>query len=99
MGGRKNRHRVAELVVPLPLKSESVREILAQAILDVRSNALTPRSASALAQLSNSLLRAIQVTELEERLAKLERAVEENPAASAQADEMANDMKQGSGAG
>jgi hypothetical protein len=45
------------------------------------------------------LLRAIQVTELEERLAKLERAVEENSTASAQADEMANHIKQGSGAG
>jgi hypothetical protein len=31
-----------------------------------------------LAQLANSLLWANQVTELEERLAKLERAVEEN---------------------
>src|SRR5436305_15214811 len=72
-GGRKNRQHAVEPTLPAALNVAGVREILAQAILDVRANTLTPRAAGALAQLSNSLLRIIQVSELEERLGKLER--------------------------
>jgi hypothetical protein len=67
-------------VPPLPedLNTAGIREILAQALLDVRSNTLAPRAAGALAQLSNALLKVNQVTELEARIAKLESSIGEN---------------------
>jgi len=74
-GGRKNRYRVPDVpMLPAEINATVVRDILAQAILDVRSNILAPRAAVALAQLSNTLLRVIQMTELDLRIAKLEQA-------------------------
>jgi hypothetical protein len=74
-GGRKNRYRVPDApILPAEINAKTVRDILAQAVLDVRSNTLAPRAAGALAQLSNTLLRVIQMTELEQRIARLEQA-------------------------
>jgi hypothetical protein len=74
-GGRKNRHRILESpVLPTEINARTVRDMLAQSIIDVQSNRLAPRVATALVQLSNSLMRVIQMTELEERVAKLEQA-------------------------
>jgi hypothetical protein len=76
IGGRKNRQRTIDPSGLVPLSPGAVREMLAQVTLELRANTLSPRSATALAQVSSVLLRAIQVSELEERIAKLERAAE-----------------------
>lgn len=65
------------------MEPAEVREILAQAILDVRANTLAPRAVAAIANAASVLLRTIHVVDLEERVAKLEQAVEEDRAAPA----------------
>ena len=77
-GGRKNRIDNTDLPpLPASVNAAAVREILVQGILDLRANKLAPRAASALGQLCNSLLRVIQVTELEEMIRKLQQQVAE----------------------
>ncbi len=83
IGGRKNRRGTVEAELRAPLEPAEVREILAQAILDVRANALAPRAVTAIANAASVLLRTIHVVDLEERVAKLEQAVEEDRAAPA----------------
>jgi hypothetical protein len=51
-----------------------VQKVLVQAMLDVQANKLAPRVGTAMAQISNALLRIMPVTELEERVARLELA-------------------------
>jgi hypothetical protein len=73
IGGRKS-HAVRENVDPLP-KLESamaVRETVARLIDDVYSGKLQPRIAAGLAPLLNLQLRAIEATDLELRLTKIE---------------------------
>ena len=73
-GGRKNRHCALEApTLPAEMNAAGVRDILAQAMVDVRQKTLSPNAASALAQLSNALLRVMPFTELEKRIAELER--------------------------
>lgn len=76
-GGRKNRQREIDPILPAPLNANGLREILAEAFLDVRAKNLSARSASALAQLAGVLLRVIHSAEWEERIAKLEKAAED----------------------
>jgi hypothetical protein len=54
-----------------------VCKILEEAIRDVRSKGISPGTGSALAQLCNSLSRALPVAGLEARLAKLEQQLAE----------------------
>lgn len=76
IGGRKNRRRTIDPSEFAPVNPGGVRQMLAQTMVDLKENRVSPRSAMALAQVSSVLLRAIQVSELEERIANLERAAE-----------------------
>src|SRR5438045_8639552 len=76
-GGRKNRHQLPEPPSAEPLTAVDLRNILADAIRDVRTKRLSPRSASAISQLANSLHRVTPSAELEDRVARLEHALAE----------------------
>lgn len=75
MGGLKNRHYVdTEVTIALPTSPEDVKNVLAQAMVDVRARRLDPRIASALTSMSTALLKAFESTDVERRLAQLEGA-------------------------
>jgi hypothetical protein len=75
IGGRKNRHVQPGSADPLaPLDSaQAVRETVARLIADVYSGKLSPRIATGLAPLLNLQLRAIDTTDVQRRLANLEK--------------------------
>ena len=79
MGGRKNRHYVETEDVPLapPSTPEDIKSLLAQAMVDVRARKLDPRIASALTYTAGVLLRALESTDFQKRLARLEDALQE----------------------
>lgn len=82
IGGRSNRHSVTGSADPLP-KLESamaVREAVGKLIADVYAGKLNPRVAAGLAPLMSLQLRTIEATDLERRLAKLEKLISEAPA-------------------
>lgn len=74
MGGLKNRHYVdnEEVIIAPPTTPEDVKNLLAQAIVDVRARKLDPRTASTLTYMSGALLKAFESTDLEKRLTRLE---------------------------
>ena len=76
IGGRRNRRpSAAESVDALP-KLESataVRDAVSQLVADVYAGRLQPRVAAGLAPLMNLLLRAIATSDLEERIAIVEK--------------------------
>ena len=72
IGGRRNRSKLPEPPAAGSLSAADLRDTLAQAIRDVRSKKITPRTASALSQLCNSLHRILQTADIEDRLAELE---------------------------
>jgi hypothetical protein len=74
MGGLKNRHYVEtdEVIIDPPKTPEDVKNLLAQAMVDVRARKLDPRTASTLTYMSSALLRAFESTDLEKRLVRLE---------------------------
>jgi hypothetical protein len=74
MGGLKNRHYVdtEEVTVSPPSTPEDVKNLLAQAMADVRSRKLDPRIASTLTYMAGALLKAIESTDLQQRLARVE---------------------------
>jgi hypothetical protein len=59
------------------LSAADLRDILAEAIHDVRSKKMPPRTAGALAQLCNSVHRILPTADLEARLARLEQQLAE----------------------
>jgi hypothetical protein len=73
-GGLRNRRVVVDDTAEIPAlnTAEDVRAMLAQAAADLRCRKIEPRVATSLGQLANSLLKAIEVADLEQRLAKLE---------------------------
>ena len=75
MGGRKNRHAVAEVKDRLPPLENAlaVRTTVARLVEEVYVGKLHPRIATGLAPLLNLQLRAIETTDLERRLRKLEK--------------------------
>src|SRR5262245_42380153 len=75
-GGLKNRHvRPYEMVELPPLDTaEDVRLLLANVIADVRNRRVEPRVATSISQIASTLLKAIEVADLEARLNKLEGA-------------------------
>ena len=77
IGGRKNRSQLPEPAAAGPLSAADLRDILVEAIRDVRSKKITPRTAGALSQLCNSLHRILPATDLEARLARLEQQLAE----------------------
>jgi hypothetical protein len=72
IGGRKNRCSAKWPTIAGFVSAGGLRDILAEAIHDVRSKKITPRTASALSQLCNSLHRVLPTADLEGSLAKLE---------------------------
>jgi len=79
IGGRGNRHEHPEGCDPLPKVDTAiaVRDTVARLIADVYSGKLPPKVATSLAPLMNLQLRAIETSDLEERLAKLEKLAAE----------------------
>jgi hypothetical protein len=77
IGGRKNRAQLPEPPAAGSLSAADLRDILVEAIHDVRSKKITPRTAGALAQLGNCLHRVLQTADLEARLARLEQQLAE----------------------
>ncbi len=74
IGGRRKRLSPGENVDPLPkLKSVvAVRDVVAQLIADVYAGKMNPRTAANLAPLLNLQMRAIESTDLERRVARVE---------------------------
>jgi len=82
IGGRSKRHSVADGADLLPKldTARAVRDTVARLIEDVYAGRLHPRVAGGLAPLLNLQMRAIETTDLERRLAKLERLLAETEA-------------------
>jgi hypothetical protein len=55
-----------------PKTAADLRELFAQSILEIRKGDLEPRSANAIAYLGAGFLRALEASELEERLVMME---------------------------
>ena len=74
MGGRKNRHYVdAEpITIAPPSSPEEVKNLLAQAMVDVLAKKMDPRIASTLTYMAGPLLKAFESTDVQQRLASLE---------------------------
>lgn len=81
LGGRSNRHVAGENADPLPTLDNAlaVRDTVARLIADVYAGKTHPRIASGLAPLLSLQLRAIETTDLEQRIAKLEKRPVETP--------------------
>jgi Family of unknown function (DUF5763) len=79
IGGRSKRAATSESANPLPElhTAIAVRDAVARLIADVYAGKLDPRVASGLAPLLNLQLRAIETTDLERRLAKIEKLLDE----------------------
>jgi hypothetical protein len=77
IGGRKNRAQMLEPPPAGSLSAADLRDILVEAIHDVRSKKISPRTAGALAQLCNSAHRILPTADLEARLATLEQQLAE----------------------
>ena len=75
IGGRSKRHGAGENVDPLPTLDNAiaVRDTVARLIADVYAGRINPRIAAGLAPLLNLQMRAIETTDLERRLARLEK--------------------------
>jgi hypothetical protein len=75
IGGRSKPSAAAETVDPLPKLETAiaVRDAVARLITDVYAGKIQPRVAAGLAPLLSLQLRAIETTDLERRLAKLEK--------------------------
>ena len=74
IGGRSKHRFAAENADPLPTLTNAieVRDLVARLIADLYAGKLHPRIAAGLAPLMNLQLRAIEATNLEFRIAKLE---------------------------
>ena len=77
MGGRKNRHYVDndEVIIAPPTTPEDVKNLLAQAMVDVRAKKLDLRIASTLISMSGALLKAFENADTERRIVLLEEAL------------------------
>ncbi len=80
VGGRSKRPSAAAIVDPLPKldKVIAVQDAVEQLITDVYAGKLHPRIAAGLAPLLNLQLRALEATDLERRIAKVEKLLAEN---------------------
>ena len=77
MGGRRNRHYVdtEPINISPPSTPEDVKNVLGQAMADVRAKKLEPRTATALTYMARVLLEAFETTDLQKRLERLEQEV------------------------
>src|SRR5579862_8666258 len=85
IGGRRKPNSTLATANPLPKldKMIAVQDAVEQLIADVYSGKLHPRVAAGLAPLLNLHLRALEATDLERRLAKVERLLTRKDAESA----------------
>jgi len=76
MGGLKNRHYIETepVNITLPSTAEDVKNVMGQAMVDVRAKKLDPRIAMALTSMSRVLLEAFQTADLQKRVKRLEQA-------------------------
>jgi hypothetical protein len=81
IGGRRKRSATSEDITPLPkLETVSaVRDAVGQLIADVHSGKMNSRVAANLAPLLNLQLRAIETTDIEQRLIRVERLLARTP--------------------
>ncbi len=77
IGGRRNRSKLPEPPAACSLSAADVRYTLSEAVRDVRSKKITPRTTSSISQLCNSLHRFLQTADMEARLARLEQQLAE----------------------
>jgi hypothetical protein len=84
VGGRNKRPSAVETLDPLPKLETAiaVRDAVAQLIADVYTGRLDPRIASGLAPLLSLQLRAIETTDLERRVVKVEKLLSKSKNAS-----------------
>jgi hypothetical protein len=77
MGGRRNRHYVDTEAINItpPSTPEDVKNLLGQAMADVRAKKLEPRTATALTYMARVLLEAFETADLQKRLERLEQEV------------------------
>jgi len=89
VGGRKNRRVPAEVATALPNLDSilAVRNTVAQVIAEVYAGRLNPRIATSLSPLLGLQLRTIETSELERRLAALEKQVATEVAKGEEEDE------------
>lgn len=75
IGGRSNRHAAGEAADALPTLDNAlaVRDTIGRLIADVYAGRINPRIAAGLAPLLSLQLRAIETTDLAQRLAEVER--------------------------
>src|SRR4051794_10022859 len=76
-GGRKNRrYPSGGKVKPVspPRTAREVKDLLAETLADIHAGRREPKVASVMAYVGTALLSAIKTTEMEERIAALERA-------------------------
>jgi hypothetical protein len=80
IGGRNKRPPVTENVDPLPTLDNAlaVRDTVARLVADVYAGKIHPRISAALAPLLSLQFRAIEATNLEQRVAKLEKRFAES---------------------
>jgi hypothetical protein len=81
IGGRRNSHHLGASTAEPPQDLKSAKGVLdagARLIEDVYSGKLSPRVASCLGPLLNMQMRAIQTTEIETRLVRLEESMAQN---------------------
>ena len=78
MGGQKNRHYVETepMEITPPSTPEEIKNLLAQAMADVRAKKLEPRAATALTYMSRVLLEAIAATDLQSQVERLEQQLQ-----------------------
>lgn len=76
-GGRKNRRKVSYRVKQFspPRTAKEIKEILSTTMADIQNGRTEPKIGSVLAYVGAALLKAIETTELEERVDALERSV------------------------
>lgn len=78
MGGLRNRHYfdTEPVTIAPPETPEDVKNVLRQAIADVRAKKLEPRAATALTCISRVLLEAFVVTDLQKDVESLRQALQ-----------------------
>ena len=74
-GGRRTLRRTMEGLddIPAPRTAADLRDLLAQAIVELRTGKLDPKLANSISYLGTGFLRAIEIADIEARLESLER--------------------------
>jgi hypothetical protein len=78
LAAMEKRKRLADCVCRLVTAAGDVRDALAKTMSQVHARKMDPRTANALAYLATSLLRAIELSDLEGRLMAIEGRMEQS---------------------